>query len=316
MPTLERTFLMKRKILFLVSFLVFCLFLNLREVHAAFIPTFRVNPTSVTFADQDPDSGEIRSSPILSVTISVRQLAANQNWTLEIRANSDLTSGSNTIPAGNIRWEVTGSGTPNPTFYNNTLVLGSYVLAGMGPGRNNGRADATASLYFYLTNAWSYPTGNYSGTVTLRLTAPGATRSRTVTLSTNIASRAKLEFGLLTMSFPDANPETVLSNPANVNPLSVTSSGRTGPTQTTTLTCVASNDLVSGTNIITIDNLTWTATGTGYVLGTMDRTTPQTAGSWPGSGRHVGTFSYFLANSWLYTAGDYSTSVNYTLTAP
>jgi hypothetical protein len=62
--------------------------------------------------------------------------------------------------------------------------------------------------------------------------------------------------------------------------------------------------------------MTWTATGTGYLPGTMNRTTAQTAGSWTGSGQRIGTFSYLLANSWSYTVGNYSTTINYTLTAP
>jgi hypothetical protein len=316
------SFLMKKKILFLALYLVLCSLLTSRPLYAAWIRTFTVTPTSTAFADQDPDFGEVTSSPSLSVTISARQLYANQSWTLAIQANTDLVSGGNTIPAGNIRWTVTGSGTPTPTFYNGTLVRGVYLTAGQGRGQNNGRADITSSFYFYLTNAWSYPTGNYSGTVTLRLTVPalfgGGTQSQTqnVTLSTNIGSRAKLQFGLLAMNFPDANPDSVPSNPANVNPLSVTSIGRTGSSQTVTLTCLASGDFFSGSNTIAISDMTWTATGTGYVPGTMNRITAQTAGSWTGSGQRAGTFSYFLANSWSYIVGNYSTSINYTLTAP
>jgi len=302
-----------KKILFLVLFLIFCFFLTGRPLYAATIRSFTVSPTSITFAYQDPDLGEVTSSPSLSVDFSIRQLYANQNWTLEIRADTDL----GIIPAGNIRWTVTGRGNPTPTFYNGTLVRGSYLLSGTGRGRNTGRASITASFYFYLTNAWSYPTGNYSGTVALRLTVPGAAaQTQTVTLSTNIAARAKLEFGLAAMSFRDENPDTVPSIPANVNALSVTSSARTGSSQTATLTCLASGDLIAGTNIIAISNMTWTATGTGYQAGTMNKGTAQTAGSWTGSGQRVGTFSYFLVNSWSYTVGNYSTSINYTLTAP
>jgi hypothetical protein len=311
---------MKKKILFLVLFFILCPFLTGRPLYGATIRTFTVTPTSVTFADQDPDSGQVTSSPSVSVTISIRQLYANQNWTLEIEANTDLVSGGYTIPAGNIGWTVTGSGTPTPTFYNGTsLVKGSYLTAGTGPGRANGQADITASFYFVLQNYWSYSasTVSYSGTVTLRLTVPGATaQTRTVTLSTTIASRAKLIFGLYAMSFPDADPDSVPSNPSNVNPISVTSSARTGSSQTVGLTCLASGDFISGTITISIGNMTWTATGTGYVPGTMDRTTAQTAGSWTGSGQRIGTFSYFLANSWSYTVGSYSTSIGYTLTAP
>ncbi len=312
---------MKKKILFWALFFILCPFLTARYVDSAEISSFTVSPTATSFADQDPDSyAEVTSSPSLAVNFSVTGLTPSQSWTLDIRADTHLVSGSNTISAGNIRWTATGSGTPTPTFYNNTLVLGSYVLAGTGPGRPSGDVTITSTFYFYLGNYWTYSTGNYSGTVTFRLTVPhgGGTRTstQTVTLSTNIAARAKLQFGLLAMSFPDADPGTVPSNPANVNPLSVTSSARTGASSIATLTCLAAGDLISGTDTIAISNITWTASGTGYLAGTMNRTTAQTAGSWTGSGQRTGTFNYFLVNSWLYATGDYSTSINYTLTAP
>ena len=309
---------MKKRILLLTLFFILCPLLTARYVYAAQISSFTVSPTSTSFADQDPDSyGEVTSSPSLDANFSITGLNANQSWTLDILANTNL----GTIPAGNIRWTVTGSGTPTPTFQNGTLVLGSYVVAGTGPGQSSGNANITSTFYFYLQNYWTYSTGSYSGTVTFRLTVPrlsGGTQTatQTVTLSTNIAARAKLQFGLLAMSFLDADPDSVPSNPANVNPLSVTSSARTGSSLTSTLTCRASGNLVSGTNTIAISNMTWTATGTGYVAGTMNRTTAQTAGSWTGPGQHIGTFSYFLANLWSYVIGNYSTTINYTLTAP
>jgi hypothetical protein len=74
--------------------------------------------------------------------------------------------------------------------------------------------------------------------------------------------------------------------------------------------------LISGGDTILIGNVTWTATGTGFVPGTMSRTSAQSAGSWTGSGSRSGTFSYFLANSWDYATGSYSASSTYTLTAP
>jgi hypothetical protein len=309
---------MKKKILLLALFFILCPLLTARDVDAARISSFTVTPTAISFADQDPDSyGEVTSSPSLAVNFSITGLNANQSWTLDILANTNL----GTIPAGNVRWTVTGSGTPNPTFYNNTLVLGSYVSAGTGHGQNSGNANIQSTFYFYLRNYWTYSTGSYSGTVTFRLTVPRAnggtrTSTRTVTLSTNIAARAKLQFGLLAMSFPDVDPDSVPSNPANVNPLSVTSSARTGSSSTARLTCLASGDLIAGTNTIAVSNMTWTATGTGYVAGTMNRTTAQTAGSWTGPGQHPGTFSYFVTNLWSYVIGNYSTTITYTLNSP
>ena len=309
---------MKKKIYLLALFFILCPLLTTRYVDAARISSFTVTPTATSFADQDPDSyGEVTSSPSLAANFSITGLAANQSWTLDILANTNLGA----IPAGNVRWTVTGSGTPTPTFQNGTLILGSYVVAGTGHGQGSGNANIQSTFYFYLRNYWTYSTGSYSGTVTFRLTVPrrsGGTRTstQTVTLSTNIAARAKLQFGLLAMSFPDVDPDSVPSNPANVNPLSVTSSARTGSSSTATLTCLASGNLVSGTNTIAISNMTWTATGTGYIAGTMNRTTAQTAGSWTGPGQRTGTFSYFLTNLWSYVIGNYSTTISYTLNAP
>jgi len=182
---------MKKKILFLAFFFILCPFLTTMPLYAASISSFTVSPTSITFADQDPDLGEVTSFPSVAVSFSITGLNSNQSWTLDIRANTNL----GTIPAGNIRWTVTGSGTPTPTFYNNTLVLGSYVSAGTGPGQSSGLANITSTFYFYLGNYWTYSKRNYSGTVRLRLAVPGAAaQTRTVTLSTNIAARAKLQF--------------------------------------------------------------------------------------------------------------------------
>jgi hypothetical protein len=285
---------------------------------AAQILSFTVSPTNVSFADQDPDLGEIVSSPELSVDFRIRQLNTNEIWTLEIRADNDLVSGRDSIPAENIRWTVTGSGNPRPTFYNGTLERGIYLLAGEGPGRGNRTINIRSSFFFYLTNSWSYPSGDYSGTVTFRLTVPGASaQTRTVDLSISLGSRAKLDFGGISLIiFPNANPDSVPSIPADVNPMNLVSSMRTGRRSRCTLTCITTGDLVSGTNTIPVRNITWTATGDGYQSGTMSRTREQRAGSWRGSGTRAGTFSYFFENSWTYLTGTYTTTIDYTLTAP
>jgi hypothetical protein len=288
-----------------------------RNGYASIINTFNVSPASVTFADQDPDLGQVTSSPGLSVTISIIELQQNQDWTLEICADTDLVSGGNAISAGNIQWTVTGSGNPTPTFYNGTFAKGVYIMAGTGKGNRKNEVTVNATFNFILQNYWSYVTGNYSGTVTFRLSSQGATsQTRTVTLSMGISARAKLTFGSSAISFPSANPDSVPSIPANVNPISVTSSARTGSSQTANLTCLASGDLISGTSTIAVSNITWTATGTGYLPGAMNRITAQGAGSWNGPGQRIGTFSYFFVNSWSYTIGNYSASINYTLTVP
>lgn len=146
--------------------------------------------------------------------------------------------------------------------------------------------------------------------------ALGATASTNVTVNSTVGARASLVFGTTTISFPDADPSSVPSIPASQNAVSVTASVRSGSSSVSTLQVQAAGDMTSGSDTIPISNVTWTATGSGFVAGTMDKTTAQAAGSWTGPGQRTGSFSYFLANSWDYATGNYSVTVTYTLSAP
>jgi len=137
-----------------------------------------------------------------------------------------------------------------------------------------------------------------------------------LTVNAAVSARAKLTLDPTTINFPDSDPDTVPSISATENPVDVTAKVRTGAASNATLTCLAGGDLVSGGDTIAISTVTWTATGAGFVAGTMSRLAAQSAGSWTGSGNYSGTFSYALANSWDYEIGNYTATVTYTLTAP
>jgi hypothetical protein len=142
-----------------------------------------------------------------------------------------------------------------------------------------------------------------------------ATDTQNLTINATVSAKAKLTLGVAAINFADADPDSVPSIAAGENPVSVTVKAQTGGASSVTLTVQANGDLDSGTDTIDITNVTWTATGAGFVAGTMN-TAAQSAGSWTGSGRFDGTFSYQLANDWSYNAGSYSQTVVYTLTAP
>lgn len=142
------------------------------------------------------------------------------------------------------------------------------------------------------------------------------TDSKPLTVNAAVNARASLTLGTTSISFPDADPDTVPSIASSPASVSVTAKVRTGSASTATLTHLAADDLKSGSDVIGINNVTWTASGGGFVPGTMNKTTAQTAGSWTGSGNRSGSFSYFLANSWDYATGSYNASTSYTLTAP
>jgi hypothetical protein len=142
-----------------------------------------------------------------------------------------------------------------------------------------------------------------------------ASDTEDLTINCTVAARAKLALTPTTINFPDADPDDTPSIPAD-NTVSVSSKIRSS--SDSNLTVLANGDLTAGTNTIGINNVTWTASGSGYVGGTMNKTTSQSVGSWagPSSGNKVGTLTFSLANSWGYAPGSYTATATYTLTAP
>jgi hypothetical protein len=143
-----------------------------------------------------------------------------------------------------------------------------------------------------------------------------AQTAATLTVNASVSGRAKLSIASGTshsITFNDADPDTTptLTAPA----FDVDVKARTGSNSTVSLTVLAAGDLTSGTDTIGIDNLTWAASGD-MVAGTSSTSSAVSVGSWTGSGRRQGTQTYSLVNSWAYATGNYSATLNYTLTAP
>jgi hypothetical protein len=143
-----------------------------------------------------------------------------------------------------------------------------------------------------------------------------ASLSRTATATATITAVAKLTMSSTSIAFPDADPDTTPAIPASGGEITITAKARTTIGNTVTLVVQAANDLKSGLDTILATQLTWTATGAGFVAGTMSKTAAQPVASWTSSGSWSGTQSYTLLNSWTYATGTYSTTLTYTLTAP
>ncbi|MFC1572510.1 hypothetical protein ACFL6M_02815 [Candidatus Eisenbacteria bacterium] len=146
--------------------------------------------------------------------------------------------------------------------------------------------------------------------------ADSATDTETLIINATVAARAKLEISPTTINFADADPDLVDPIPATESPVSVNVKVRTTSGGAVTLICLANGDLQSGGDVIGIDNVTWTATGGGFVNGTLSNSAAQSVGSWTGSGNRSGTLDFFLGNSWDFNVGNYTQTVDYTLTAP
>jgi len=141
-----------------------------------------------------------------------------------------------------------------------------------------------------------------------------ASDAKNLTVNATVSATAKLSLDKNSISFPDADPDTTSSIASSNNPVTITAKVKTGGGTTATLTHLAADDLKSGSDVIAIGNVTWTASGTGFQGGAMS-TTAQTAGSWTTSGNRDGTFNYFLTNSWDYAVGSYTASSTYTLSS-
>jgi hypothetical protein len=143
-----------------------------------------------------------------------------------------------------------------------------------------------------------------------------ASTTATLNIGATVSSTAKLTLGAASISFANADPDITASIPSVPASVSVDAKAKTTGSGSVTLTVATGGDLISGTDHILISNVTWTAAADpGLVGGTMS-TTPQSAGSWTGSGSRSGTFSYALANSWAYATGNYTSTATYTLACP
>jgi hypothetical protein len=147
-------------------------------------------------------------------------------------------------------------------------------------------------------------------------TARAAGQSSTATLSANVSPVADLSISSASVSFPDADPDTIPQIPALGGPLLITAKARANSGGQVVLSVQAADDLRSGVTLIPVTNLTWTATGPGFVAGTMSKTASVTVASWIGSGVRSGSQQLFFRNLWTHPTGSYTVSLLYTLSAP
>jgi hypothetical protein len=147
---------------------------------------------------------------------------------------------------------------------------------------------------------------------TVRATAQAAT----ATVSANVGTIATLNLSSASASFPDADPDLVPQIPTSGGPILITAKARATPGMQVVLTLQAADDLRSGVTTIPASNVTWTATGAGFVSGTLSKLSPVTLATWTGSGIRTGSQQLYLRNLWTHPTGTYTVSLLYTLSAP
>jgi hypothetical protein len=118
---------------------------------------------TINFPDTDPDTSPIPATEnSVDVTVKVRTGSASA-VTLTHQAAGNLTSGSDTIPIGNVTWTATGGGFQGGT-------MSSTVPQTAGSWTGSGNRSGTFS--YFLVNSWDYAIGGYSVSSTYILSTP------------------------------------------------------------------------------------------------------------------------------------------------
>ena len=111
---------------------------------------------------------------------------------------------------------------------------------------------------------------------------PAAAQSDTATLNASVNTLARLSLSATSLTFPDADPDTVPLIASTPPTITITAKGRATEGGQITLTVQATDDLRSGVDTIPASAITWTATGAGFVPGTLSASTPQPVATWTG----------------------------------
>jgi len=116
---------------------------------------------AITFADADPDVTPTLTATAFSVDVKARTTAAG---TVSLTVSApNFTSGSDSIPIGNLQWTATGTAFATPgTMSTSAISAGSWTGSGNQAGTHT----------YTLANSWAYNTGSYGTTITYTLTAP------------------------------------------------------------------------------------------------------------------------------------------------
>ena len=120
----------------------------------------------------------------------------------------------------------------------------------------------------------------------------------------------------VTTTFPLSDPDTVPIVAATPVQITYRIRQNDGPW---TLTVLANGDLLAGASSVDISNVTWVATpAPPFQNGVLSKTVAQRLASGTGTVNPArqGQVTFRLANSWNYSAGLYTQTIVFTLTAP
>ncbi len=145
-----------------------------------------------------------------------------------------------------------------------------------------------------------------------------AQNTASVAVTVKVDTIAKLSLDQTTLTFESADPDVTASLIPTEAPINITAKIRAGSTNGWSLTLAASaanmTDTLGSAATIPVNNLTWTATGGAFLNGTVSNAAQEVAHEHV-SGQYAGVQTFRMVNSWAYSTGEYTVTLNYTLAA-
>jgi hypothetical protein len=133
--------------------------------------------------------------------------------------------------------------------------------------------------------------------------------------SAQAGPRLDISISPVTTTFPLSDPDTVPIISAAPVQITYRIRQNDGPW---TLTVLAGGDLLAGSAIVDISNVTWVASPAPFQNGVLSASVAQPLASGTGTVNPAqqAQVTFRLANSWNYTAGLYTQTIVFTLSAP
>ena len=136
-------------------------------------------------------------------------------------------------------------------------------------------------------------------------------------INTSIETRCKIELSATTVSFTRFGPPAGAPIPQNEPPVTVIVKTTTRPSTKIYARIVVTGDLTDSKTGMTIpaQSINWTASGSGFLSGSLSKANPQQIGSWNRSGTYQGTLTFTFQDNTSYSPGTYTLVVTVTVSA-
>ena len=129
------------------------------------------------------------------------------------------------------------------------------------------------------------------------------------------------------VTFPDEDPDFFPVSQQTGLPVQITLTTKNiGTTTPYSCSVLARGDLASGPAVIPVSNIGWTAVtlvadaGESFYSGTLSKTTAVMVAQGSGNEKRTsplqGNLAFFIQNLWSYATGNYSQTIDFTITSP